>query len=759
MRSRRRFAAASGFCLGIVLSISTAGYGFSSKNNAPSHGSAAVSLASEQSQSSAPTFDLTSPEGVASYCEVLARGKDQAKALQAVCEYALSLPWKLSNMMCQQVRSSYQEGETAAAAQRNRLTATLRYEDGKEKYSDIKAEGEPVQFWSQGEFMLDLRNIFSPQISTEFKFTKQETIHANRVLIFDFKVDRKNNHLIGLAAGTVTVFPGYRGRLWINKSTLRLVKFELDVDDVAADFPMQQVTTKIDYNNITLGDGTDLVLPVLVVDVNCPTGASIHCWHDRLTFTHWHRFTPVDRTLAEESAAEVRVLTPPATAATPVPVDLFAGSMDLRRGSEMAAEILNDQFAAIDIAEKLLESQAAAAAEASIPAPKSEANKNAFPPVAEPAGRDDQVAVLKTRVRLVLVPAVVRDAKDHTVNTLQKNNFRLFDDQRPQLITQFSLETAEGTGTGTETGGVGTAKSPAALAQASRFEAYVFDDIHASQGDLLAARNAAKRHLAELPTGDHAGIFALSGTVVLDFTSDLARLNDALERLRSHPSTAAGPFRCPNISYVQADLITNKRDAIALAAATADALKCAYANASDAATRVAAERLAESTAAEVFSASRAESLTSFKVINAILSAMSQMRGQRVIVLVSPGFAIAEMEEAETKVIDDAVRSGIVINVLDPSGVSTSSGIEYGSASGTSDVLGDLSSGSGGVFFRNKNDLDAGFQKTSLPESFYVLGFSPAKLDGKFHKLKVTLQVPEKLTVQARRGYYAPKPEN
>ena len=139
--------------------------------------------------------------------------------------------------------------------------------------------------------------------------------------------------------------------------------------------------------------------------------------------------------------------------------------------------------------------------------------------------------------------------------------------------------------------------------------------------------------------------------------------------------------------------------------------------------------------------------------------MSQMRGQRVMVLVSPGFPIAEMEEAETRAIDDALRAGVVINVLDPSGVSTSNGMEYGSASGTSDVLADLTSGSGGVFFRNKNDLHEGFQKTSLPESYYVLGFAPARLDGKFHKLKVTLQVPEKLSIQARRGYYAPKPEN
>jgi hypothetical protein len=40
----------------------------------------------------------------------------------------------------------------------------------------------------------------------------------------------------------------------------------------------------------------------------------------------------------------------------------------------------------------------------------------------------------------------------------------------------------------------------------------------------------------------------------------------------------------------------------------------------------------------------------------------------------------------------------------------------------------------------------------------VLGFAPQnlKLDGTFHMLKVTLKNPQNLSVQARRGYYAPK---
>ena len=69
---------------------------------------------------------------------------------------------------------------------------------------------------------------------------------------------------------------------------------------------------------------------------------------------------------------------------------------------------------------------------------------------------------------------------------------------------------------------------------------------------------------------------------------------------------------------------------------------------------------------------------------------------------------------------------------------------------------------GGIFFNNSNDLEAGFRKAAgLPEAFYLLAFSPQnlKLDGAFHPLQVKLVAPKGLSVQARRGYYAPRKPN
>ena len=123
-------------------------------------------------------------------------------------------------------------------------------------------------------------------------------------------------------------------------------------------------------------------------------------------------------------------------------------------------------------------------------------------------------------------------------------------------------------------------------------------------------------------------------------------------------------------------------------------------------------------------------------------------------------------------IDAALRTGIVISTLDTRGLyhvdsvasNTRENLEYrrAGAQANAEILSTLADATGGNFFHNSNDLDEGFRHvTEAPEYSYVLGFAPndQELDGKFHPLTVQLSNGEKLKVQARKGYYAPKKPN
>jgi VWFA-related protein len=401
----------------------------------------------------------------------------------------------------------------------------------------------------------------------------------------------------------------------------------------------------------------------------------------------------------------------------------------------------------------------------------------------------EETTTFRVNVKLVLVRVVVRDAKGKAVGTLHKEDFELFDNRKPQVISQFAVEqpgSRVAMEQKTQEAVPGETPPPSGKLPAvpESYTAYLFDDVHLRFGDLAMARNAALRHLDSMQATDRAAIFSTSGQTVLDFTDDRSKLRDVLNNLQPRPITGTGIAKCPDISYYMADLIVNKNDPQAFAVATQDALDCDFAGQAQnaqqlAALSIQAQAIALSTAREELTLGDTESRVSLKVLKDVVRRISVMPGQRSIVVVSPGFLTPEMEYEYLDIVDHALRSQVVVSALDARGLYTIDPIgdvskptpmnptvgiykvQYATseASANADVLSALANGTGGTFFHNSNDLDEGFKRVATaPEYYYLLAFSPQnlKLDGSFHSLSVKLKTPEHLAVQARSGYYAPK---
>jgi VWFA-related protein len=389
-----------------------------------------------------------------------------------------------------------------------------------------------------------------------------------------------------------------------------------------------------------------------------------------------------------------------------------------------------------------------------------------------------------TRVNLVMVPVVVRDKQGAVVAGLTKEQFRLFDKGKPQEISRFTVEKP-----GSRPAAARPVEDPLAAAEgvaapvseavvAGRFIGYLFDDVHAGVDDLMRARDAAGRHIeSQLKATDRAAIFTLSGRGTLDFTDDRGRLRDALARLAPHPIARSGGQTCPDISYYQADMVVNHHDPDAAAAAFAEVVNCQNLNPKqypqDAKT---AQTMAMVEAQRVLSAGQQETQVSLATLKDAVRRMSAMPGERVLVLVSPGFlTLAENQPDEFEVIDRALRANVVINVLnarglyttnidasrvvvDPGAERTKQSMLRQSEIAQETLLAEIAADTGGVYFHNNNDLDEGFRQTAAsPEIYYLLGFQPQnlKMDGSFHALKVALESKPGYTIEARHGYYAP----
>jgi VWFA-related protein len=376
----------------------------------------------------------------------------------------------------------------------------------------------------------------------------------------------------------------------------------------------------------------------------------------------------------------------------------------------------------------------------------------------------DAAPTFSTGVNLVLVPVVVRDAKGHAIGTLHKEDFQLFDKGKPQVISKFSVETP-GTplmlpDTSVETDAEGNAKPPGSpfggpkTPIATRFTAWVFDDLHIDFADLARAREAAERQLASMEPGSRAAIFTTSGQTTLDFTADRDMLHNTLLRIRPWPMRASSAYDCPNISFYLADHIVNLHDPAALQAAENAYARCSGATAT--------EGMITGYAMTSLNVGDQETRLSLDLLKDLVRRMGALPGSRTVVLVSPGFYLTiDHRPIESDLMERAIRANVVISSLDARGLFV---LAPGSVSGDAafaneDVMAELADATGGTFFHNDNGFDEGFKRiVAQPEFIYVLGFTPQnlKFDGSFHALKVTLTKEAQKAVagyQARRGYF------
>ena len=397
----------------------------------------------------------------------------------------------------------------------------------------------------------------------------------------------------------------------------------------------------------------------------------------------------------------------------------------------------------------------------------------------------DTPATFKVRVNLVLARVVVRDEKGNVVENLHREDFAIADNRKPQVISSFNVETPAArsmpvtTTAGTSTETTGTAPGGPVPAIPQRFVTILYDDVHMGMEDAVVVRAATTKLFGALAATDRVGIFTTSGQTTQDFTSDHEAIKNALNGIIPKPLFGhISGGECPDISYYQADLIMNKNDQQAMDAAVQETIDCAFNG--DTSKAALARAIAMGATTRALTSGDAESEFAYRHIEDALRRLTAMPGQRVMVFVSPGFILAQLFTEASGIIDRATRANIVIDTIDARGLYTpdlmgdiadppgglgskAAGIKAlyrtSAQAAQSEILDEFAAGTGGTYFHNRNDLDAGLrQAVAAPAVSYILGFSPQnlKLNGSYHTLKVTLTGKQKYSVQARRGYFAPR---
>ncbi len=216
------------------------------------------------------------------------------RAHQAAATFLDGLP----NYVCTQVTTRYQSETRVPNWQAlDNISAELVYENGKESYRNLQINNKPTKkspeesgAWSYGEFGTVLEDLFSPATAADFHFNRDTLTNRMKSSNYDFNVDRPHSHW-KIAVQGQFLLPAYQGSVWIEKSTARVLRIEMQATEIPKQFPEDVVETTVDYDYVSLGTGVDkYLLPVHAELLSCERG-TYRCQRNTIDFRNYHKFS------------------------------------------------------------------------------------------------------------------------------------------------------------------------------------------------------------------------------------------------------------------------------------------------------------------------------------------------------------------------------------------------------------------------------------------------------------------------------------
>ncbi len=218
--------------------------------------------------------------------------------IRKAADAALDFTEKLPSYVCQEMMSRYQsESHPVNWQPLDVVTANVVYDNGKEDYRDLAINGKPQKkgmeelsgAWSTGEFGTVLIDLFSPATAADFRFSRDSRSSGLSAKVYDFTVARENSHwTVHMASQTYS--PAYRGSVWIDPQTARVLRIEMQAYGFPESFPTDHVESATDYSYVRLGDARQYLLPVHAETLSCQRGSNL-CSRNAIDFRNYHKYT------------------------------------------------------------------------------------------------------------------------------------------------------------------------------------------------------------------------------------------------------------------------------------------------------------------------------------------------------------------------------------------------------------------------------------------------------------------------------------
>jgi hypothetical protein len=214
---------------------------------------------------------------------------------------------RLPDFICDQIVQRY-ESKTIKPEWKlkDRLQIELAYSGKREDYRNIRRNGKPIKkgspedsgTWSSGEFGTILVDIMATNTAAKFKLLKEDSTAAGlKAHVYTFSVLQPNSHW-EIRIGR-TVKPAYKGSLWIDPESARVLRIEMDTRALPTDYEVDKIETTVDYGWVVI-NGQRHLLPIKSEVLSCETH-SFSCTRNSTEFRNYRRFAVESQILQTES--------------------------------------------------------------------------------------------------------------------------------------------------------------------------------------------------------------------------------------------------------------------------------------------------------------------------------------------------------------------------------------------------------------------------------------------------------------------------
>ncbi|MBI4853160.1 MAG: hypothetical protein HY819_15320 [Acidobacteria bacterium] len=185
--------------------------------------------------------------------------------------YALTYVQELPNFIVNQKVQRYtRDPNSGQWRARDVLEMEVTYEASKgETYKLKSVNGRPANNGydnvggasSTGEFGTILVAIFRQGAKTQFKQGPNDRIEGRNAVIYDFRILTPNStYQVTETRSNKSVISGYKGSIWIDQETKRVLRIEQSADDIPPNFPITVSESAVDYSWFEI-NGEKYLLP------------------------------------------------------------------------------------------------------------------------------------------------------------------------------------------------------------------------------------------------------------------------------------------------------------------------------------------------------------------------------------------------------------------------------------------------------------------------------------------------------------------